>query len=252
MIMKHYLHRLLFSLTLLSGASTAYSAEGVHWEYTGKYGVEHWGDLSPDYVRCKVGVNQSPIDITTSIGIDAALPPLTLNYAEFSTAGIINNGHTAELSVDSGASLEIDGEQFELLQIHFHAPSEHRINGQEFLLESHYVHANAQGELAVIGILHNEGKASPLFAKVLAAIPRQLGKTIPFVTKLSGLPLITGNQDYYRYSGSLTTPPCSEGVRWFVLNEPRSVTREQQAQFIDFIGEDARTPQPINARRVLR
>ena len=94
--------------------------------------------------------------------------------------------------------------------------------------------------------------ASPHFAKVADAIPKQAGKTMPFVTRLSDLPLVTGNQDYYRYSGSLTTPPCSEGVRWFVLKEPRSVTREQQAQFINFIGEDARTPQPINARRVLR
>ena len=106
-----------------------------HWTYDGEHGAEQWGDLSPDFIQCKVGVNQSPIDIVDSV--EADLPPLVLDYTS-NTTDLINNGHTAQLNVEPGSYLRVEGEEFELLQFHLHVPSEHRVNGEQFLLEVHY------------------------------------------------------------------------------------------------------------------
>lgn len=232
---------------LVSGAQAA--GEQIHWSYGGEHGPEHWGELSPDFVQCKVGVNQSPVDITAAI--EADLEPLVVSYTT-STTDLVNNGHTAQASVAPGSFILVDGEKFELLQVHLHAPSEHRINGRAFLMESHYVHSNKRGELAVVGVLHQEAEYSPLFKQLEAALPKQLHQVVPFELQMHDLGPASGDTGYYRYNGSLTTPPCSEGVRWIVLKQPRPVTREQQEFFIGLIGEDARGPQPVNARVILK
>ncbi len=221
----------------------------VHWAYEGEHGPEHWGELSPDFIQCKVGVNQSPIDITSTIESD--LPPLVLDYTS-NTTSLVNNGHTAQVNVEPGNFLRVGGEQFELLQFHIHVPSEHWIDGKESMLEVHYVHRNTNGQLAVIAVLYNEGTDSRKVAQHIDAIPTELGITVPFVFSLSDFPLVNWDKDYYRYNGSLTTPPCSEGVRWYVLKEQHSISRKRRDKFNRLIGDDARGPQPINARPILR
>ena len=121
--------------------------DAVHWAYEGEHGPGHWGDLSPAFVQCKVGVNQSPIDIVDTF--DAKLPPLELDYTT-STVDLLNNGHTAQANIQPGSYLRVGDEEFELIQLHLHTPSEHRIDGKTFLMETHYVHRNANGELAVL------------------------------------------------------------------------------------------------------
>ena len=221
----------------------------AHWTYEGEHGPEHWGDLSADFIQCKVGVNQSPIDITSTIESD--LPPLVLDYTS-NTTSLVNNGHTAQVNVEPGNFLRVGGEQFELLQFHIHVPSEHWIDGKQFMLEVHYVHRNTNGQLAVVAVLYNEGTDSRKVAQHINAIPTEAGITVPFVDSLVDLPILNSDKDYYRYNGSLTTPPCSEGVRWYVLKEQRPISRERRDIFNRLIGDDARGPQPINARPVLR
>jgi carbonic anhydrase len=223
--------------------------DSVHWAYEGDHGPEHWGDLSPEFIQCKVGVNQSPIDIIDTI--EAELPPIVLDYTS-NTIELINNGHTAQMNVEPGSFLRVEGEEFELLQFHIHVPSEHRIDGEASLLEMHYVHRNAKGQLAVIAALYKEGEENSNLASYTNVMPVEVGKSAPFIVSLSDLPIVTWDKDYYHYNGSLTTPPCSEGVRWYVLKAQQPVSRKHRDIFNHLIGDDARGPQPINARPVLR
>jgi carbonic anhydrase len=200
-------------------------------------------------VQCKVGVNQSPIDITNPL--EASLPTLEVNYGS-STTTLVNNGHTAQANVAPGSYFVDGGEKFELVQFHMHAPSEHRVDGKSFLMETHFVHQNALGQLAVVAVLHNEGERRANMKAFMAAMPTQLNKPVPFGISTSSLGLAVGDTAYYRYNGSLTTPPCSEGVRWYVLKKPRPISKDQQKTFINLIGQDAREPQPLNARVVLK
>lgn len=225
-------------------------AEGEpHWAYEGEHGPEHWGKLSPDYVLCEAGVNQSPIDIVSAL--DADLPPIVMDYRSDSI-NIVNNGHTVQINVEPGSFLRVGNEAYELKQFHIHVPSEHRIDGEQFLLEVHYVHQNAAGELAVVAALHVEGEDHPKLASYLGVIPEEVGKPALFKASLHDLPIVSLDKGYYRYNGSLTTPPCSEGVRWFVLKTTRQVSLERRNIFNKLIGDDARGPQPINARIVLQ
>lgn len=240
----------IISLGWLALAGPSNGADhGAHWTYEGEHGPENWGELSADFIQCKVGVNQSPIDITSTIESD--LPPLVLDYSS-NTTSLINNGHTAQVNVEPGNFLRVEGEQFELLQFHIHVPSEHWIDGKQSMLEMHYVHRNTNGQLAVVAVLYNEGIDSSRLAQHINTIPTEAGITVPFVVSLDDLPITTWNKDYYRYNGSLTTPPCSEGVRWYVLKEQQSISREHRDKFNHLIGDDARGPQPINARPILR
>ena len=244
-----FLTKLLVLVWACMAAASYASDGGVHWAYKGEHGPEHWGDLSPDFVQCKVGVNQSPIDIVGAV--EADLPPLVLDYSS-RTIDLINNGHTAQMNVEPGSFLRVEGEEFELLQFHIHVPSEHWVNGEQFLLEAHYVHQNARGELAVVGVLYNEGEDPPALAKHISRIPSEVGKPVAFDEALSNLAIASMDKGYYRYNGSLTTPPCSEGVRWYVLKQIHTVSKKRRDIFNELIGDDARGPQPINARPVLR
>lgn len=226
------------------------AAEGAAgWAYEGELGPEHWGDLSPDYVQCKVGVNQSPIDIVAPLKAD--LPPLELDYPGQSI-DLVNNGHTAQINVEPGNYLRVGGEAFELLQFHIHVPSEHRIDGKQFIMEVHYVHRDAQGHLAVVAILFDEGENPPNLTKYMDSIPSQVNTPVSLKVPLADMAMMKMDKDYFRYNGSLTTPPCSEGVRWFVLKNPGTIAGAQRDRFNELIGDDARGPQPVNARPVLR
>jgi len=230
-------------------ALPAQAGEGsVHWDYTGELGPEHWGDLSPNFVQCKVGLNQSPINIVDTL--DADLPTLELDY-NTSTVDLVNNGHTAQANVEPGNYLRVGREVFELIQFHVHTPSEHRINGKSFLMETHYVHRNERGELAVLALLHDEGPRSEALDSFEREIPEEIDKPVAYRESVAGIPIIRVDKAYYRYNGSLTTPPCSEGVRWYVLKQSSPVSLDQQALYQQLIGDDARGPQPINARVVL-
>jgi len=248
MYLKHYLRLAVLVCATTAWASLA-SDGSVHWTYAGEHGPEHWGDLSPDFIQCKVGVNQSPINIVDSV--EAELPPLVLDYNS-ETIDLVNNGHTAQMNVEPGSYLRVEGEEFELLQFHIHVPSEHWVNGDQFLLEVHFVHQNARGELAVIGVLYNEGEDPTHLARYISLIPTEVNKPVPFEVSLSDLAIASVDKDYYRYNGSLTTPPCSEGVRWYVLKAVGSISIKRRDLFNQLIGDDARGPQPINARPVLR
>jgi carbonic anhydrase len=237
----------LLLVTFLVG--TAIAAGDVPWSYSGTRGPAHWGELSEEFEACSDGRNQSPIDIVNSI--EANLGPIGLAYGG-STTAVVNNGHTLQVDVGPGNGLEVEGEAFELIQLHLHSPSEHRIQGKSFPLEAHYVHRNDRDELAVLAVLFREGPEDSGLATIGANAPRQAGGSEPLDVAVAELEIVPANRSYYRYSGSLTTPPCTEGVLWLVLVETTTLARAQVEGFVKLIGEDARGVQPLNGRAILR
>ncbi len=194
-------------------------------------------------------MNQSPIDITNSL--HAGLPPLQPNF-QSASEDIVDNGHTIEVEMQGGSTFQIDGKTFELKQFHFHSPSENHINGQSFPMEAHFVTKDKEGDLAVIAVMFQEGAKNPALEQVWQAMPTKEGAKNPLVIQGIANALLPADKHYYRFNGSLTTPPCSEGVRWFVLKTPVTASKEQIEKFHHIMQHDNNRPvQPLNAREVI-
>jgi carbonic anhydrase len=218
--------------------------------YSGAAGPSHWGGISEHWRACSVGRNQSPVNLARFI--EADLPPLEFRYATFGK-DVINNGHTVQVNYAPGSTLGIDGKTFTLLQFHFHSPSEHHVEGRDFPLEAHLVHQDENGDLAVVGVLFEEGAANDLVGLVWAAMPGAAGGRSMLGNNITASGLLPADRDYIRYNGSLTTPPCSEGVRWLLMKQRMSVSGQQIAAFQQALGfANNRPVQPQNARPVLR
>jgi len=247
MFMKKVLLSLLATGLLLQASST-------HWGYTGHTSPEHWGDISPDFAMCKIGKNQSPINIAESITLKTqALNPIEFDYHADATE-VVNNGHAIQVNVDSHSSITIDGKHFVLKQFHFHSPSENEINGKSFPLEAHFVHISKKGEIAVIAVLFELGKPNKSLQKVWEGMPQKAGEHKSLtLTSEEIAQLLPQNKEYYYFNGSLTTPPCSEGVKWMVMKNYITISKEQLKMFTQTMGvENNRPVQPINARKVLQ
>lgn len=245
--MKRMLPVLAAVLTLLAG--TAEAAE-EKWSYAGETGPEHWVALDPAYNLCAQGASQSPVNLTGLI--EAELESLKFDYTGLVTK-IQNNGHSVQATYSAGSFLTAGGTTYELKQIHFHAPSEHLLEGQQFPLEAHFVHAAADGQTAVLAVLYNLGDENPELKKLWQQMPADAGQEVGMAAQVRAEKLLPENRDYYRLSGSLTTPPCTEGVLWLILKNQSAVSEAQIKQFIEVIGHPNNRPaQPLKARAVLQ
>lgn len=225
-------------------------AHAQHWGYSGEAGPENWSKVDPKNVMCALGRNQSPIDLAGFV--EAELKPLKLAY-KAGAGDIVNNGHTVQINYAPGSTLTVDGRTFKLKQFHFHSPSENKVGGKQFPLEGHLVHADEDGNLAVVAVMFQEGAANGLLAKLWEKMPAKAGEKAELPAGLSAAQLLPAERDYYRFTGSHTTPPCSEGVWWLVMKKPVSVSKAQVGQFSKTIGFANNRPiQPVNARPVLR
>lgn len=239
-------------MVVATGSLLAMSTPGIaqHWSYKGEAGPENWSKVDGKFAMCGMGRNQSPIDLGGFV--EAELKPLKLDYKSHA-AEIVNNGHAVQVDYAAGSTLAVDGRVFELKQFHFHAPSENTIGGKQFPLEAHLVHADQDGNLAVVAVLFRDGAANGLLTKLLGAVPAKEGEKGKLPAGLSVVGLLPADRDYYRYNGSLTTPPCSEGVRWLVMKQHPTASKAQVEQFAKAIGVANNRPlQPVNARPVLR
>jgi len=241
---------LMFAASLLSVSVSVYSNGGAHWGYSGAEGPENWGDLSPTFTTCSAGKNQSPIDLTGFIETD--LKPLSIQY-QVGGNEILNNGHTVQVNYAPGSRFFIDDHEFELKQFHFHAPSENHIDGKSYPMEGHLVHSDNNGNLAVISVMFVEGEANESLAQAWDHMPEKAGDNNTLSSSVNAEGILPPNRDYYHYNGSLTTPPCSEGVRWFVMKEPMTASNAQIEQFSHVLHHpNARPVQAVNARPVLQ
>ncbi|ABD86329.1 carbonic anhydrase [Rhodopseudomonas palustris] len=229
-------------------ASTGFAAEHPHWGYEGEAGPNHWGDLDAANQVCSIGSQQSPINIDGAVKSD--LYDLSVKWAS-SAETIVNNGHTIQLNFAEGSTLTRGDTTYKLLQVHFHRPSEHLIAGKNFPMEAHFVHRGESG-LAVLGVLFLAGDANPAFAKIVASMPEHEGPAVKADDAINPNDLLPSKLGYYRYEGSLTTPPCSEIVDWLVLADPIRVAADDIAAFAKLYPMNARPPQNDNRRFVLR
>lgn len=240
------LKRILTVTTLLTLPLTAL-ADGspAHWEYTGEDGPSHWATLDSHYESCGKGQHQSPINITQAV--KSTLPALEFHYSD-SSPTIINNGHTVQVNLPAGNTLTVGDQTYELVQFHFHTPSEEAINGKHTAMVAHFVHKNAAGALGVVAVLLQVGKANSAFGPIFEHLPRPHEKISVDDLMLKLADLLPKNLGYYAFEGSLTTPPCSEGVSWMVLKEPVTLSAGQIKAFRQVIHANARPIQPLNDR----
>ncbi len=238
---------LAVSLMLLPLSTLA--AEGNNWGYSGDIGPESWAELSSDNVFCK-GKNQSPVNLTGFT--EAHLAPLEFHYAT-GKAEISHLGHTIKVATAAGSYIVLDGEPFELKQFHFHTPAENLIEGKSYPLEGHLVHVDKNGNLAVVAVMFAEGAASPILSQILSAMRDSQAAHIELSQPLSAEALLPADKEYFRFSGSLTTPPCSEGVRWLVMKQPMTASKEQINALAEAVPHANNRPvQPLNGRPVLQ
>lgn len=224
-------------------------AVATDWTYEGETGADRWGHLDTDFEICERGIMQSPIDLgqanatgEVEVSVDWQEGPLT----------ILNNGHTVQANFAAGSTMMSGGKTFNLVQVHFHTPSEHAVNGERFPLTAHFVHASDEGELAVLGVMYVEGDRHSEMQKLVDAAPAEAAAaaTVDGVTIDPAMLLPEGEADFavYRYMGSLTTPPCSEGVNWHVVPELVEVGADQLAAMEGVMGMNARPLQLLNGR----
>ena len=239
---------------LILGAAMLLSAPvlasgGHHWGYEGESGPAHWAQLTPEYTAC-AGKNQSPIDLQGFI--EAELQPIEFNYKSGGHE-ILNNGHTVQINYKKGSSITIDNDTFNLLQFHFHAPSENMIKGISYPMEAHLVHADKDGNLAVVAVMIEEGASNPVLESAWKQLPAHAGDKAVLSAEVDVNKTLPANRDYYRFNGSLTTPPCSEGVRWFVMKDTVTASKAQIDAFKKVMHHPNNRPvQPVNARPVLQ
>ena len=227
-------------------APGGFAAEGAHWSYEGATGPDKWGDLDAASKVCSVGSQQSPIDIGGTIR--AQLPPLKIRWGK-SADTIVNNGHTIQINVGEGSTLTLGNEPYALLQFHFHRPSEHRVAGKSFPMEVHFVHRHASGALAVVGVLMTAGRQNNTFNAVTGTMPSKEGPAVKAGQGINPNGLLPSRLTYYRYPGSLTTPPCAETVEWLLLTTPIPVSEFDIAAFAKLYAMNARPAQKAEPPR---
>jgi carbonic anhydrase len=226
-------------------------AAGAHWSYLGPDGPDHWGDLESDFATCKVGRHQSPLDIKDAK--EAELAPIHFDY-KLSPLKIVNNGHTIRVNYEPGSSVTINGIALPLTQFHFHHPSETEIDGQKYDMELHLVHEDpAAGRGAVVAILIKSGAENALLRDLLSHAPGKAGEQVERKkVVINAADFLPADQNYYVFEGSLTTPPCSEGIKWYVLKTPIEASASQITAFAKLYPDNARPVQPVNGREVLQ
>ena len=220
------------------------------WTYSGKTGPDHWDKLEADFAQCKLGQFQSPIDISDASTRKGDFPSLLFVYKP-SPLRIIDNGHTIQVNYAPGSAFSIAGKRYELLQFHFHKPSEEKINGRGRDMVVHLVHKGPDGKLGVIAVLLERGKENALIKTLWENIPKVKEKEIVVEqTMINAVDLLPNNKGYYSFAGSLTTPPCSEEVTWYVFKTPVQLSAEQVARFDKLYPMNARPVQPLNGRDI--
>lgn len=246
------------TLALLVIAATVISSGAraqwkTHWTYEGTTGADHWGDLDPAYVPCKLGKEQSPINIETADKAD--LPALQFEYKSEPLKYLINNGYTIRVNYHgapgAGGALIVNGKRYQLTQFHFHHPSEEYIHGKPYEMEVHFMHQAADGKVAGVVVFLKAGAANATVQQLWDHMPKTESKEIEIAgVEVNPSSLLPRDNAYYQYEGSVTAPPCTEGVEWFVLRTPVEISADQIKAFAALYPRDVRPIQPLNGRVV--
>jgi Carbonic anhydrase len=235
----------LFAITVCCASQV--QAEDKHWAYAGHGGPAEWGELDSAFATCKLGKFQSPIDIRDAKAAD--LPAIKFDY-KASPLKVIDNGHTIQVNYAPGSSIDVGGTRYELVQFHFHKPSEEKIDGKAHAMVVHLVHKGADGKLAVVAVMLDKGAANSTISMIWRNLPKEKEKETSVKATIDAATLLPGDKGYYTFQGSLTTPPCSEEVRWFVLKTPVNISESEITAFGKLYPMNARPTQPRNGRAI--
>ncbi|TWI57963.1 carbonic anhydrase [Halalkalibacter nanhaiisediminis] len=230
----------------------AHSEKLAHWSYEGESGPEHWGELDPTYSTCVDGSEQSPINIEFSqVDTSESIENIEIKY-EPASFSLVNNGHTVQANAtELNNGIIVEGQEYQLVQFHFHTPSEHQFNGQHYDMELHLVHQDINGKLAVLGVMIQEGKENENLASVWDDLPKEETENeIPINEPINLQNLLPEDQSSFHYTGSLTTPPCTEEVKWIVFKQPIEMSKEQIQAFQEIFEENHRPVQPLIERDI--
>lgn len=242
----------MFNLTIVvEGAQADELKKDLEWSYSGKTGPEYWGSLDPSYVQCAKGLKQSPINISTSKLVKSFDQDQIKFHYKPTNFKILNTGHTIEVVPGNQENiLWVNNEQYILKQFHFHHLSEHELNHEKFPLEIHLVHQNSNGQIAVVGLFVKEGLQNNVLKNVFKNMPKMAGLEEMVINPINLTDLFPEEKSFFTYEGSLTTPPCTEGVRWFIFKEPIEMAETQISSFSELYPANYRPLQRINNREV--
>jgi len=236
-------------MLLVAGVCVA-SENAHHWSYSGDTAPAKWATLEPDFAACSAGKSQSPVQIVHDAVHDTHQPHIQFAYQP-APLHIIDNGHSIQVNYPPGSFITVGDQKYELLQFHFHHPSEEWIDGRNFDMVAHLVHKDSAGKLAVIAVLLDSGSENPFLKTLWANLPKQKEKeSSPAAVTINATDLLPKDRSYYSFMGSLTTPPCTEGVRWFVLRHSGNLSPRQLQTFATLYPMDARPVQPLNGREI--
>lgn len=218
------------------------------WSYTGLTGPDMWGELKEDYILCKIGKLQSPIDLLWKK--PQGKMAIEFNYKD-TPYKIVDNGHTVQVQFEAGNQITMNGHTYDLKHLDFHAHSEHAISGKHYSLEAHFYHKDKDGQLVILAVLFTEGKANPFLESMWEQFPREKNRQVASQVSFNPADLLPKVKTHYHYTGSLTIPPCSENVKWNVFNTPVEMSSEQINHFKVLYSKNYRPLQPINGRTVI-
>ncbi len=247
-IIQNYPYTVTYDVLYEGGETTTHAKHDIHWSYEGDTGTAHWGDISPAFELCKTGMRQSPIDLVNPDKKEGK--PLEFKYAP-SKINLVNNGHTIQQNYDAGSYVIFKDKKFFLKQFHFHSSSEHTVMGEPFNLEIHLVHAAEDGELLVVGVLFNRGPLNRFLGNIFPYLPENKDQVFLSNETINAQDVLPKNLAVYNYSGSLTTPPGTEGVNWFVFEEPATLSPVQLVTFQKLYSKNFRPVQPLNNRSLI-
>lgn len=243
---RHFLASMI-ACPVCASAALAQSP-APHWEYDGARGADRWGQLDSRFQACAVGSEQSPIDITRSVRADIGRLDIKWEPQSFE---VVNNGHTIQANAEAGSRLALGRTAYELKQFHFHTPSEHAFDGRRTAMEAHFVHAAPDGKLAVVGVLMTSGRKHDAFAEIMRVAPKKEGEA-KLPRPINPRSFLPQGHEFFRYEGSLTTPPCSETVDWNVFKSTIEVAASDIQTFKGLFPMNARPLQAVNRRFLLR
>ena len=241
----------IVAIAALAGISAlCWAADASRWSYSGATGPAKWAKLEKNFASCAAGKTQSPIDIPDAEARKGDLPPLLFDYRP-SALNIIDDGHTIRVNYAAGSTISVEGKRYELVEIDFHKPSEEKVSGKGHDMEAHLVHRGKDGKLAIVAVLLDEGKENALIKTLWSHLPQTKDKEIvDEAVKINAVELLPRDKGYYAFAGSLTTPPCSEDVKWFVLKTPTPISADEIARFARSYPMNARPVQELNGRDI--
>lgn len=241
-------------VTDMQDNKTIHNVPTAHWSYKGETGPGHWGELVPAFSACIQGNEQSPINIEFSqVKASEGSENIEIQYKP-TPFSIVNNGHTIQANAATPSNnIVVEGKEYKLVQFHFHTPSEHQFNSQQFDMELHLVHQGTNGELAVLGLMIQEGIENENLAPVWDALPKDKNeKDISIKEPVDLQALLPSDQTSFHYNGSLTTPPCAEEVKWIVFEKPIEMSKEQIQAFQQIFPDNHRPVLPLNKREIIK